>query len=52
MRCAVLSRTVGSFLRRGSGLSRVPLAQLDRVSDSDSEGRAFESRMARQDESP
>ncbi len=30
----------------------VPLAQLDRVSDSDSEGRAFESRMARQKKSP
>ena len=33
-------------------VSCVPLAQLDRVSDSDSEGRAFESRMARQLKSP
>ena len=30
----------------------VPVAQLDRVSDSDSEGRAFESRMARHKTGP
>ena len=30
------------------GLSDGPVAQLDRVSDSDSEGRAFESRRVRQ----
>ena len=30
-----------------NSVGHVPLAQLDRVSDSDSEGRAFESRMAR-----
>ena len=52
MKYAVLNRTVGSFLRKGSGTVCVPLAQLDRVSDSDSEGRAFESRMARHHESP
>ncbi len=31
------------------GLSDGPVAQLDRVSDSDSEGRAFESRRVRQE---
>ena len=32
--------------------AHAPVAQLDRVSDSDSEGRAFESRRAHQDENP
>ena len=34
------------------GLSDGPVAQLDRVSDSDSEGRAFESRRVRQMKTP